>query len=141
MRENQIVATVDGLMRLSDKLERLVGNSDSLHHLKQSKASRKQSEYAKALYSVQRHAHLLFRALRSSWDQTCHPCHEALLRLEARCKLRASRLSAAAGTQTPLTFTTLFPKDFSRADVLLAWHQAQVSMLENHQSETLFPIQ
>ena len=140
MKEPQIVADVDELRSLSNKLENLVGNSDRVHHLMQLKASSKQSEYAKALYAVQRHAHLLFRALRSSWDQTCHPCHEALLRLEARCLSRASRLSAAAGTQTSLTFTALFPKDIPRADVFLAWHQAQVSMLENHQSEILFPI-
>lgn len=141
MKESQIVTMVDELKNLSVSLESLVGNSDSIHHMKQLRASSKQSEYAKTLYAVQRHAHSLLRALRSSWDQTCHPCHEALLRLEDRCVSGFSRISsAAAGPQTPLTFTALFQKDTPRADLLLSWHQTQVSMVENHQSEILFPI-
>lgn len=131
MNESQIVTIVDELKDLSVSLESLVDNSDSIHHLMQLKASSKQSEYAKTLYAVQRHAHSLFRALKSSWIQTCHPCHEALLRLEDRCVSGSSRIpSAAAGPQTPLTFTALFQKHIPRADLLLSWHQ----------SEILFPI-
>ncbi|KAI4259577.1 MAG: hypothetical protein L6R42_004505 [Xanthoria sp. 1 TBL-2021] len=131
MRESQIVTIVDELKDLSVSLESLVDNSDSIHHMKQLKASSKQSEYAKTLYAVQWHAHCLFKALRLSWVQTCHPCHEALLRLEDRCVSGSSRIpSAAAGPQTPLTFTALFQKHIPRADLLLSWHQ----------SEILFPI-
>lgn len=138
MKESQIATMVEELKNLAVSLESLVGNSDIIHHLKQLQASSKQSDYAKSLYAVQRHAHSLFRALRSSWDQTCHPCHEALLRLEDRCVYQSSRITAA-GTQAPLTFTALFQKDDPRSDLLLSWHQTQVSMVENHQSEIQFP--
>lgn len=137
MKESQIVTVVEELKHLSVSLESLVGNSNDIHHMKQLKASSKQSEYAKSLYAVQRHAHSLFRALRSSWDQTCHPCHEALLCLEDRCVPQSSRIKAA-GTSASLTFTALFQKD-TRSDLVFSWHRTRVSTVENHQSEILFP--
>ncbi|KAL8850115.1 MAG: hypothetical protein Q9221_004932 [Calogaya cf. arnoldii] len=140
MKESQIVSIVDELRNLAVSLESLVGNSESIHHMKQLKASSKQNEYAKTLYAVQRHAHSLFKALMSSWGKTCHPCHKALLRLEERCISRTPTLSATAGPQTPLNFTALFQKNTPQADLLISWHQTQVSMVENHLSELLFPI-
>lgn len=138
MRESRINMIVEELKHLSTSLESLVDNSDSIHHMKQLKATNKQSGCAKTLYAVQRHAHAFFKALRSSWDQTCHPCHETLLRLEDRCVLQSSRVTAA-GSQASLTFIALFQKDIARVNLLLPWHQTQVSMVENHLSEILFP--
>ncbi len=138
MKESHIGTAVEELKNLSVSLESLVGNSDCIHHMKQLKASSKQSQYAKSLYAVQRHAHSLFRALRSSWDQTCHPCHEALLRLENRCVSQSSSIGAA-GTQESFAFTALFKKDKPQSHMDLSWHQTRVSMVENHQSEILFP--
>ena len=138
MRESHIVTVVEELKNLSVSLESLVGSSDSIHHIKQLKASSKQGEHAKSLYAVQRHAHSLFRALSSSWGQTCHPCHEALLRLKDRCVFQSSRIGAA-DTQASLTFTALLQKDIPRSHLYLSWHQTRVSMVENHQSEILIP--
>ncbi|KAL8755009.1 MAG: hypothetical protein Q9199_003939 [Rusavskia elegans] len=53
MKESQIVTIVDELKNLSGSLESLVGNSDSIHHMKQLRASSKQSEYAKTLRAPQ----------------------------------------------------------------------------------------
>lgn len=138
MKESQIVSVVEELKSLSASLESLVGNSDSIHHMKQVRASSKLNEYARKLWAVQRHAHSLFRALKSSWDQTCHPCHEALLRLEDRCISQQAGI-VTAGTPASLTFTALFQENIPRADLILSWHQTQVSMVGNHQSEILFP--
>ncbi|KAL8655747.1 MAG: hypothetical protein Q9226_002919 [Calogaya cf. arnoldii] len=49
MKESQIVTTVEELKSLAVQLESLVGNSESIHHMKQLKASSKQNEYAKTL--------------------------------------------------------------------------------------------
>lgn len=138
MRESQINTAVEELKTLSGCLESLVGNSDSVHHMKQLKASSKQNGYAKALYAVQRHAHAFFKALRSSWDQSCHPSHETLLHLEDRCSVQSSR-ATPSHAHPALTFIALLRKDPARGDVLLTWHQTHVSVFENHLSETLLP--
>ncbi|KAL8922163.1 MAG: hypothetical protein Q9208_005358 [Pyrenodesmia sp. 3 TL-2023] len=49
MKESQIDKVVEELNNLSDSLGSLVGNSDSIHQMKQLKASSKQSQYAKSL--------------------------------------------------------------------------------------------
>ncbi|KAL8935147.1 MAG: hypothetical protein Q9211_004853 [Gyalolechia sp. 1 TL-2023] len=141
MKESRINTVMEELKDLSRSLESLLSHSESIHHMKQLKATSKQSGYAMTLYTVQRHAHAFFKALRSSWDQTCHPCHETLLRLEDRC-LQSSNV-ATADAESSLEFVALFPKNLAQGELLLSWEETQVLIVENllsdHLSETMFP--
>ncbi|KAL8999386.1 MAG: hypothetical protein Q9188_005900 [Gyalolechia gomerana] len=66
MKESRITTFVEELKSLSRSLESLVGNCDSIHHMKQLKATSEQSGYARTLYTVQRHAHAFFKALSAT---------------------------------------------------------------------------
>jgi hypothetical protein len=144
MNESDLDELLTNLSNSTLNLKDLVDDSDALHQIKQTGNDSRGKNYAKALYTIQRHANTLFRALTASWDLKCHPTHDTMLCLEDRCKGRhsASIARPAGFGKGAVEFVLLFLWHPEQSDANTpSWHETSISIVEDHLSRILFPEQ
>ena len=141
MDESDLDELLANLANSSLTLRDLVDDSDALHQIKQTGINSRGKNYAKALYTIQRHANALFRALAASWNLKCHSTHDTMVCLEDRCKGRqsASITKLAGPSRGAVEFVVLFlwQPEQSTATIPM-WHETSISMVEDHLSKILF---
>jgi hypothetical protein len=144
MDESDLDELLHDLASSTLTLRDLVDDSDALHQIKQVGNNSRGKNYAKALYTVQRHANALFRALTASWNLKCHSTHDTMLCLEDRCKGRHSLPTAtpAAPSRGAVEFAISFLWRPEQSDANTpSWHETSISIVDDHLSKIFFPVQ
>ncbi|KAB8349464.1 hypothetical protein FH972_023491 [Carpinus fangiana] len=117
--KREIGNMVEQLQKWNGHLSKICSDASKINQLNSTVPSRRAAKVAATLYGVRGQALRLFRAISSNWS-SCHPCHEASMRLESRLEVDKNKPGRVSNFRLSLRENPAEPGKTT------LWHEATV---------------